>query len=162
MGAVFSWISSNQLIEELLFQRFLPRRCRENFFFEFLELFGEKALGAHGGLLSLVVRRHALDMRLRDFDVIAENAIVSDLKEGMPVASRSRVSRSTSQRWPFSVRSMRRSRSAMMPRLKIPPSRKVRGASSRWVSVIFLPEGGEFSEKRYRMQSSAREVATAW
>ena len=60
--------------------------CREpsghDLVFELLELFGEKALGADRRLLALIVRGRVLEMRLGDFDVVAENAVVADLERG--------------------------------------------------------------------------------
>src|SRR4051812_1337420 len=52
-------------LEKLLLERDLARAGGRDLLLELLELLGEEALGAHRGLLALVGRRHALQMRLR-------------------------------------------------------------------------------------------------
>ena len=71
-----------QLREKLLLKRFWRETARNDFVFEFLELFGEETLGTDRSLLALIVRRSVLEMSLGDFDVVTEDAVVTDFERG--------------------------------------------------------------------------------
>ena len=71
---------AEQLGENLEFE-FLERRFRrQDFALEFLERGRGEALGADQRLLALVVGGHALEIGLRDLDVVAEDIVVADLE----------------------------------------------------------------------------------
>ena len=70
-----------QQLRENLELEFLERRFRrQNLALEFLERGRGEALGADQSLLALVVGGHALEIRFRDLDVVAENIVVADLQ----------------------------------------------------------------------------------
>ena len=68
--------------EELQLQRDPPLVGAEDLRLELGELGGDEALGVGEGLLAPVVGRDGGEVRARDLDVVAEDAVVADLERG--------------------------------------------------------------------------------
>src|SRR5262249_57066330 len=69
-----------QLLEDLELALEDPLVGAEHLLFVFLQRRGDEALAAGNRLLAVVIRRNGVQVRLRDFDVVAEHAVVADLQ----------------------------------------------------------------------------------
>src|SRR5208282_5961302 len=80
--AALSLQVAQQFGEELQLQLAQARLRRKNLAFQFLQSRRGEALGADQRLLALVVGRSAIEMALGYLDVVAEDAVVTDLERG--------------------------------------------------------------------------------
>ena len=69
-----------QLLEELDLALQDPLVGAQDFLFVLLQRRRDEALAAGDGLLAVIVRRHRVQVRFRDLDVVAEDAVVADLQ----------------------------------------------------------------------------------
>ena len=69
-----------QFDEQFVFKLFGPFVGRENFFFVFLQLGRDIALGVLDGLLAMIIVGNLVAMRMRDFQIIAEHFVESDFQ----------------------------------------------------------------------------------
>ena len=78
-----------QRLEQLELALDDPLVGAEHLLLVFLQRRRDEALAAGNRLLADVVGRHGVQVRLRDFDVVAEHAVEADLQRLMPVRVRS-------------------------------------------------------------------------
>ena len=71
-----------QRLEQLELALEDPLVGAEHLLLVFLQRRRDEALAAGDRLLAVVVGRHGVQVRLRDFDVVAEHAVVADLQRG--------------------------------------------------------------------------------
>ena len=123
--------------EQFVFQLHAAFFRAEDFAFHLLQLRRDEPLAVGDGLLADVMRRHLVEVRLRDFDVIAEDGIEPHLERRDAGASRfppAAVSRSNPCRraWRCAVRRAPRRSRRESCRLPSPPA----AVRPRWRGAI--------------------------
>ena len=114
----------------------------------------DEPLAAGDGLLSVIVGRHVGEVRLRDLDVVPEDAVVADLQRGDPVRARS-ASSIAAMRCLLERLMLRRSSSsgvdAVANRRRRPARRP---AARRGASIELVAEVASSSSSAIRLRTS--------